>query len=330
MSDRANHLPGSSELPGRLTLSELESYLWGAATILRGLVDAGDYKQYVFPLLFYKRLSDVWDEEFATALADSGDADYAREMANERFIIPAGAHWTEVRATPRDVGQAIRHAMRAIEAANPARLDGIFGDAPWTNKERLPDPTLKNLLEHFSAHSLSLANVPEDELGTAYEFLIKKFADDSGHTAQEFYTNRTVVHLMVQMLAPQPGDKIYDPTCGTGGMLISALDEVKRGGGEYRTLGLYGQERNHMTASIARMNLALHGVSDFAVARGDTLAHPAFTGQDRLATFDVVLANPPYSIKQWNRTPGKTTPGGATFWARRPRAGPITPFFSTF
>jgi len=189
MSDRANHLPesdlpGSSKLPGRLTLPELESYLWGAATILRGLVDAGDYKQYVFPLLFYKRLSDVWDEEYAEALADSDDADYAREMANERFIIPAGAHWAEVRATPSDVGQAIRHAMRAIEASNPARLDGIFGDAPWTNKERLPDRTLKNLLEHFSAQRLSLANVPEDELGNAYEFLIKKFADDSGHTAQ--------------------------------------------------------------------------------------------------------------------------------------------------
>ena len=161
----------------------------------------------------------------------------------------------------------------------PIKLDGIFGDAPWTNKERLPDHTLKNLLEHFSKQSLSLANVPEDELGNGYEFLIKKFADDSGHTAQEFYTNRTVVHLMVQMLEPKPGEKIYDPTCGTGGMLISALDEVKRKGGEYRTLKLYGQERNHMTASIARMNLALHGVDDFAIARGDTLERPAFTDQ---------------------------------------------------
>jgi type I restriction enzyme M protein len=209
MSDRVStNLPGSLKLPGRserMTLPQLETYLWGAAIILCGLVDAGDYKQYVFPLLFYKRLSDVWDEEYATALADSGDADYAREMANERFIIPDGAHWNDVRTVPRDVGQALRNAMRAIKAANPARLDGIFGDAPWTNKERLPDRTLKNLLEHFSAHSLSLANVPEDELGNAYEFLIKKFADDSGHTAQEFYTNRTVVHLMVQLLQPQPG-----------------------------------------------------------------------------------------------------------------------------
>ncbi|MBD2504040.1 type I restriction-modification system subunit M [Anabaena azotica] len=284
-----------------ITQQALESYLWGAATILRGLVDAGDYKQYIFPLLFYKRLSDVWDEDFAGALADTGDANYARDTANDRFIIPDDAHWKDVRIVAKDVGKALQDAMRAIETANPGRLDGIFGDAPWTNKERLPDYIIKNLLEHFSTVVLSLANVPEDELGNAYEYLIKQFADDSGHTAQEFYTNRTVVYLMVQMLAPKSGDRIYDPTCGTGGMLISALAEVKRTGGEHRTLKLYGQERNHMTASIARMNLVLHGVDDYQVMRGDTLERPAFTEDDQLRTFDVVLANPPYSIKQWNR-----------------------------
>ena len=311
----------------RLTQAELEAYLWGAATILRGLVDAGDYKQYIFPLLFYKRLSDVWDAEFAEALAETADADYARAMADERFVIPPGAHWNDVRETPREVGKAIQTALRSIESANPDRLDGIFGDAPWTNKERLPDATLKNLLEHFAGHTLSLLNVPEDELGNGYEFLIKKFADDSGHTAQEFYTNRTVVHLMVQMLDPQPGEKIYDPTCGTGGMLISALDEVKRKGGEYRTLKLYGQERNHMTASIARMNLALHGVDDFAIARGDTLEHPAFTEHDELTTFDVVLANPPYSIKQWNRAAWTTDPWGRNFLGTPPQGRADYAFF---
>ena len=234
-----------------MTQQQLESYLWGAAVILRGLVDAGDYKQFVFPLIFFKRLSDVWDEDHAAALAESkGDAAYATATANDRFVIPDGAHWKDVRAAAKDVGKQLQAALRAIEAANPGRLDGIFGDAPWTNKERLPDVTLKNLLEHFSGHTLSIANVPEDELGNGYEFLIKKFADDSGHTAQEFYTNRTVVHLMVQMLEPKPGESIYDPTCGTGGMLISALAEVKRKRGEHRTLKLFGQERNHMTASI--------------------------------------------------------------------------------
>jgi type I restriction enzyme M protein len=308
--------------------NELESYLWGAAVILRGLVDAGDYKQFVFPLLFYKRLSDVWDEEYQAALAEPGSDDaYATATANDHFVIPPGAHWNDVRTAAKDVGRVLQRALRPIEAANPGRLDGIFGDAPWTNKERLPDVTLKNLLEHFSSRTLSRAYVPEDELGNGYEFLIKKFADDSGHTAQEFYTNRTVVHLMVQMLDPQPGDRIYDPTCGTGGMLISALVEVKRKGGEHRTLKLFGQERNHMTASIARMNLVLHGVEDSEVARGDTLSTPAFTEQDRLRTFDVVLANPPYSIKQWNREAWTSDPWGRNFLGTPPQGRADYAFF---
>jgi type I restriction enzyme M protein len=311
----------------RLTQSELEAYLWGAAIILRGLVDAGDYKQYIFPLLFYKRLSDVWDADYAEAFDENQDDEYAKQMANERFVIPSKAHWRDVREQAKDVGKAIQTAFRVIEAAKPDKLDGIFGDAPWTNKERLPDHTLKNLLEHFSKHTLSLTNVPEDELGNGYEFLIKKFADDSGHTAQEFYTNRTVVHLMVQMLEPKAGERIYDPTCGTGGMLISALDEVRRKGGEYRTLKLYGQERNHMTASIARMNLVLHGVDDFAIARGDTLERPAFTERDRLATFDVVLANPPYSIKQWNREAWTSDPWGRNFLGTPPQGRADYAFF---
>jgi type I restriction enzyme M protein len=327
---------GQGQASGRLSQAELEAYLWGAATVLRGLVDAGDYKQYIFPLLFYKRLSDVWDEEYAkaraAALAEGGGDDeasetYARQCADDRFVIPAGAHWSDVRAAAKDVGAALQTALRAVEAANPGRLEGIFGDAPWTNKERLPDATLKNLIEHFSGRSLAISAVPEDELGNAYEFLIKKFADDSGHTAQEFYTNRTVVHLMVQMLEPRPGERIYDPTCGTGGMLISALDQVKRGGGEHRTLGLYGQERNHMTAAIARMNLALHGVEDYAIARGDTLERPAFVEDDRLATFDVVLANPPYSIKQWNRAAWQDDPWGRNFLGTPPQGRADYAFF---
>jgi type I restriction enzyme M protein len=286
----------------RITQQELESYLWGAAVLLRGLIDAGDYKQFIFPLLFYKRVSDVWEEEYQAALANSGgDLSYAQFAENHRFQIPEGARWNDVRQAPKNVGVAIQKAMRAIESANPDLLDGIFGDAPWTNRERLPDETLKNLIEHFSTQTLSVANVPEDELGNAYEYLIKKFADDSGHTAAEFYTNRTVVHLMTQLLAPKAGESIYDPTCGTGGMLISALDEVKRSGGEYRTLKLYGQERNLITSSIARMNLFLHGVEDFEIIRGDTLADPKHISGDRLRQFDVILANPPYSIKQWDR-----------------------------
>lgn len=311
-----------------ITQQELESYLWGAATHLRGHVQAGDYKQFVFPLLFFKRLSDVYDEEYAVALADSGgDEAYAAFPEQHRFVIPDGAHWRDVRAVAKNVGKAIQTALRDIEAANPGKLDGIFGDAPWTNRDRLPDEMLKNLIEHFSTRVLDRKAVPEDELGNAYEFLIKKFADDSGHTAQEFYTNRTLVHLMVQMLAPKAGETIYDPTCGTGGMLISALAEVKRLGGEWRTLGLYGQEINFMTSAIARMNLLLHGVEDFEIQRGDTLADPKFLKGDRLRTFDVALANPPYSIKQWNRELWSADPYGRNTLGTPPQGRADYAFF---
>ncbi|NLT52913.1 MAG: SAM-dependent DNA methyltransferase, partial [Ignavibacteria bacterium] len=191
---------------------ELERYLWGAATLLRGVIDAGDYKQYIFPLLFYKRLCDVYDEEVVSAvMVYEGNKEYANFAENYRFQIPKGAHWNDIRQTTVNIGQALQIAFRDIEKANQDQLYGIFGDASWTNKDRLTDEILTDLLEHFSEKKLSVANVPNDELGNAYEFLIKKFADDSGHTAAEFYTNRTVVHLMTLIMDPQPGESIYDP-----------------------------------------------------------------------------------------------------------------------
>jgi type I restriction enzyme M protein len=209
--------------------------------------------------------------------------------------------------------------MQQIESANPDQLTGVFGDAQWTNKERLSDETLRNLLEHFSTQVLSLSRVPEDELGRAYEFLVKKFADDSGHTAQEFYTNRTLVRLMARMLRPQPGESVYDPTCGTGGMLVTAAAEVKDQGEDHRRLGLFGQELNVMTSSIARMNLYLHGIEEFRIERGDTLADPLFFEGDRLRRFDVILANPPYSIKQWNRDLFTEDPYKRNIWGVPPQ-----------
>jgi type I restriction enzyme M protein len=310
-----------------LSQKELESHLWGAATLLRGLIDASDYKQYIFPLLFFKRLSDVWDEDHQQAFEETGDAGYAAATANDRFKIPEDAHWKDVRTASRDVGRALLNAVQAIEAANPERLRGVFGNAPWTDKAQMPDGTLKNLIEHFSKHTLSLANVPEDALGNGYEYLIKQFADDSGHTAQEFYTNRTLVHLMAQMLEPQAGESVYDPTCGTGGMLISCLAEVKRRGGDTRTVGLYGQELINITAAIARMNLVLHGVSDFHIASGNTLSAPAFAEGDRLRTFDVVLANPPYSIKKWNRSAWESDAWGRNFLGTPPQGRADYAFF---
>jgi type I restriction enzyme M protein len=277
--------------------------------------------------LFFKRLSDVWDEEYQAAFEDTGDPVYARATADDRFAIPKDAHWSDVRAAPRDVGRALLNAFRAIETANPQRLSGVFGNASWTDKAQMPDETLKNLVEHFSQHTLSLSAVPEDELGNAYEYLIKQFADDSGHTAQEFYTNRTLVHLMAQMLAPQPGETIYDPTVGTGGMLISCLAEVKRRGGDVRTIGLYGQEVINITAAIARMNLVLHGVEDFQIVTGNTLSNPAFVERDHLRIFDVVLANPPYSIKKWNREAWQSDPWGRNFLGTPPRGRADYAFF---
>jgi len=314
-------------LSEHLSQRELEAHLWGAATLLRGLVDASDYKQYIFPLLFFKRLSDVWDEDYEGALEETGDGGYAAATADDRFKIPEGAHWKDVRAASRDVGRALLNAFQAVEAANPERLRGVFGSAAWTDKAQMPDETLKNLIEHFSKHPLSLANVPEDELGNGYEYLIKQFADDSGHTAQEFYTNRTLVHLMAQMLEPQAGESIYDPTCGTGGMLISCLAEVKRRGGDTRTTKLYGQELINITSAIARMNLVLHGVSDFHIASGNTLTAPAFVEGDRLRTFDVVLANPPYSIKKWNRSAWESDPWGRNILGTPPQGRADYAFF---
>ena len=304
----------------RISQSQLESYLWGAAVLLRGHIDAGDYKQFIFPLLFYKRLCDVYDEEVELALKESsGDKQYALFAENHRFQIPEEAHWNVIRKASKNVGTAIQNAMRAIEKANPEKLFGIFGDAQWTNKDRLPDRMLKELVEHFSSLTLSVANCPEDELGVGYEFLIKKFADDSGHTAAEFYTNRTVVHLMTELLQPQPGESIYDPTCGSGGMLLSCVTQLRRQGKEWRTLKLFGQERNLMTSSIARMNCFLHGIEDFQVVRGDTLAEPKFVAGDRLQQFDVCLANPPYSIKQWDRDAFAADPWGRNIYGTPPQ-----------
>ncbi|WP_367111573.1 N-6 DNA methylase [uncultured Psychrobacter sp.] len=303
-----------------MTQQQLEKYLWGAATTLRGTIDAGDYKQYIFPLLFFKRISDVYDEEFEKALAESdGDMEYAAFAENHHFQIPEGARWQDVREVTVNIGQALQDAMRAIEQANPDTLQGIFGDASWTNKDRLSDSMLTNLIEHYSQHTLNLATVPDDKLGNAYEYLIKEFADDSGHTAAEFYTNRTVVKLMTMIMDPQPGESVYDPTCGSGGLLLNCALHLKDEGKEYRTLKLYGQEINLLTSAIARMNMFLHGIEEFEIVRGDTLANPGLLENDELKKFNVILANPPYSIKSWDKKSFENDPYGRNLWGTPPQ-----------
>ena len=299
-------------MSNKITIDELEKYLWGSAVLLRTHVDAGAYKQYIFPLLFFKRLSDVYDEECEKIRKEYGEEALDWEE-NHQFMITEGAHWNDLRNVSQDVGKAIKDAFHAIEVANSEKLTGIFGDASWTNKNRLPDRLLKDLMEHFSSNTLSIENCPADELGQGYEYLIKQFADDSGHTAQEFYTNRTVVNLMTEMLKPQPGESIYDPTCGSAGMLISAVAYLKQQEKEWRNLSIYGQEIVTLTSAIARMNLLLHGVQDFEIVNADTLKVPAFTDHARLQQFDIVLANPPYSIKQWDRTAFESDKYGRNF-----------------
>jgi type I restriction enzyme M protein len=293
----------------KLSLSQLEQYLSRAAWILKGPVDAADFKVYIFPLLFFKRISDVYDEEFAEALAESdGDVEYAELAEQHRFIIPEGCHWKDVRETSTNVGKAIQKAFREIEKANPHLLYGIFGDAAWTNKEKLPDQLLIDLIEHFSQYELSNSAVEPDILGQAYEYLIKQFADLTNKKAGEFYTPRSVVHLMGLIIDAREGESIYDPACGTGGMLLECVNHLRESGRDYRTLKMYGQEKNLTTSSIARMNMFLHGIEDFEIVRGDTLRAPGHLANDELRRFDCVIANPPFSLKEW----------GADQWAADP------------
>jgi type I restriction enzyme M protein len=285
-----------------VALSELEQYLAKAADILRGSIDQADFKAYIFPLMFFKRISDVYLEEFAEALDESGgDHEFASFAENHRFNIPDGNLWSDVRNRTENIGSALQTAFREIEKANPETLYGIFGNATWTNKDKLPDRKLADLIEHFSTKTLSNAAVAPDVFGNAYEYLIKRFADQSNKKAGEYYTPRSVVGLLINILNPVEGESVYDPACGTGGMLIEVIEHVKAAGGSPKTLWgkLYGQEKVLATSAIARMNLLLHGVEDFKIIREDTLRNPAFYSGNHLAQFDCVVANPPFSLKKW-------------------------------
>lgn len=312
MAFNTRSLVSGYRLPGEpISLDEMKTFLWGAATRLRGQIDAAGYKEYIFPLLFFKRISDVYDEQYKGFLMEGGEEYAGMQVEDLAIKIPPGAHWDDVREVTENVGQKLVEAFIAIEQANPGEevdgrivggLEGIFGPKDgWTNKSKMPDSIITSLIEDFSKYDLSLKSCPADEMGQAYEYLVGKFADDAGNTAQEFYTNRTVVTLMAEILQPKPDESIYDPTCGSGGMLIKCLNYLRDKGQPWQGVKVFGQEINALTASIARMNLYLNGVEDFSIVREDTLTHPAFVDGSRIRKFDIVLANPPYSIKQWNR-----------------------------
>ena len=298
------------------TSQKLFSHLFEACNILRGPINQDEYKSYVTPILFFKRLSDVYDEETQVALEESGgDEEYASFPENHRFEIPDGCHWKDVREASENVGLAIVNAMNGIERANPDTLYGVFSsfdDANWTDKNKLSDERLKDLIEHMSKIKVGNENYSADVMGDSYEYLIKKFADLSKKNAGEFYTPRSVVKLMVKILDPKPGDTVYDPTCGTGGMLIEAIRNMHDDKSTYGKI--YGQEKNLSTSAIARMNLFLHGARDFKIRQGDTLKSPLFLDGGKLQTFNCVIANPPFSLKAWGAEQFSSDIYGRNIW----------------
>jgi type I restriction enzyme M protein len=293
-----------------LSQRQLEGTLWAAANALRGPVDPGDFKSYVFPVMFFKWISDSWGHNHAEALADFGD-DLTDEIeaTYQPFVVLDGCHWNDVYETTLNIGAKLGKTLLRIQEANPGKLDGVFGDVNWANKERLPESALADLLDAFDKLTLDPAHINGDMLGAAYEYLLREFAEASGKKAGEFFTPRHVVHLLVKILDPQPGDSVCDPACGSAGMLVETVNAVNANGGDARTLSLYGQEYNLTTAAMAKMNLYLHGLEDFQIMRGDTFREPKLLEKDgSLRTYSAIAANPPFSLQNW----------GADFWARDP------------
>ena len=298
------------------TSQKLFAHLYEACNILRGPINQDVFKDYVTPILFFKRISDVYDEETQEALELSGgDEEFAAFDENHSFVIPEGCHWKDLRNASQDVGKIIVKAMNGIERANPGTLSGVFSsfdDVTWTDKTKLTDERLKDLIEHMSSLKVGNKNYSADVMGDAYEYLIKKFADLSKKNAGEYYTPRTIVKLMVMLMDPKPGDTVYDPACGTGGMLIEAIRHI---GDKQMTYGrIYGQENNLSTSAIARMNLFLHGASDFKVAQGDTLRTPKFIEHGQLQKFNCVLANPPFGQEKWGADSFESDKYGRNMW----------------
>jgi type I restriction enzyme M protein len=284
-----------------VTEQELEQRLLAACNGLRGPVDPTDYKAYIFPLLFLKRISDKWGWEYRRALENfNGDKELALLEENFQFVLPEGCHWDDVQKLPENIGSGLQKILQRIEQANPNTLAGIFGDVQWANKDKLPEPALKNVLKEFSSLNLDPEHAPGDVLGAAYEYLLKYFADESGKKAGEFFTPRSVVRLLTLILDPKEGESAHDPTCGSGGMLVEMVNVVREHDGDPRTLKLSGQEVSLTTAAIARMNIYLHDIDDFRIRRGDTLRDPKFkTPHGDLEKFDMVIANPPFSLNPW-------------------------------
>ncbi|MEV4682698.1 type I restriction-modification system subunit M [Streptomyces kurssanovii] len=323
-----------------VTQQEIENRLWDAADELRVALPEAQYSSVVFPLMFWKYLSDTWEHDHQEFLDENDLDDLSPEEAHEieyrdyqsfeiPFIHPGTvqerrASWSCIldTITQPGLGQRVRASLQAIETANPDKFSRLFGSMTWTSEEVLPGEVLAAVMQTMDrTPKMHEGNMSHDVLGGAYEYLLKRFSDGSGTRAGQFFTPREVVELIVEVLEPKGFESVYDPTCGSGGMLIASANLLKARGGRGYTLSLYGQEAVPDTAGVARMNLFMHNLTQFKVEVGDTLKDPRFKKPDgSVAQFDVIVANPPYSLrwKPWANDPraiGGVAPPQFADWA---------------
>jgi len=290
----------------KINQSEINDVAWRACDTFRGVVDAENYRNYILVMLFWKYVSDVWRDHRDAYLQEyKGDeARVARRMSRERFQLPDGADFYSLHAQrdKTDIGERMNIALATIEEANKAKLEGVFREVDFNSESKLGqtrdrNARLKMLLEDFATPKLDLRPSvvgEEDVIGNVYEYLLERFASDAGKKAGEFYTPGQVSKLLALLLAPKKGDTICDPTCGSGSLLIKVGRQA-----DERDFALFGQEMNGTTHALCRMNMFLHGMDNFRIEWGDVLRNPRLIEGDRLMKFDIVVANPPFSLDKW-------------------------------